>query len=74
MVVVVILGVLAAVAIPAFMKYLSNAKTTEARIQIEKITMGARAYYLDSFAGQSMNDIIPRQFLRPPLPRCIRYR
>jgi prepilin-type N-terminal cleavage/methylation domain-containing protein len=62
MVVVVIILVLAAVAIPSFMKYLTNAKTAEARIQIEKITMGARAYYLDSFASKSGGSIIERQF------------
>ena len=61
MVVVVIILVLAAVAIPSFMKYLSNAKTTEARIQIEKITMGARVYFLDSFAGKGLQ-VIKRQF------------
>jgi len=61
MVVVVIILVLAAVAIPSFMKYLKNAQTTEARIQIEKITMGARAYYLDNFASKGLG-VIPRQF------------
>ena len=52
--VVVIILVLAAIAIPAFMNYVSNAKTTEARIQIEKIALGARAYYADSFAGKGL--------------------
>ncbi len=63
MVVVVIIGVLAAVAIPSFMKYISNAKTTEARIQIEKITMGARVYFLDNFAGKGLQ-VIEKQFPR----------
>ena len=63
MVVVVIIGVLAAVAIPSFMKYISNAKTTEARIQIEKITMGARVYFLDNFAGRGLQ-VIEKQFPR----------
>ncbi len=75
MVVVVIIGVLAAVAIPSFMKYLSNARTTEARIQIEKITIGARAYYLDGFAGKGLQ-VIKSQFpnsvsMTPAVSCCV---
>jgi type II secretory pathway pseudopilin PulG len=47
MIVVAIVGVLSAVAIPAFMKYLAKSKTAEAREMVKKIYDGARAYWLD---------------------------
>ena len=46
MIVVAILGTLAAVAIPAFMRYMRKSKTTEAMQGIKKIYDGARTYYL----------------------------
>ncbi len=45
MIVVAIIGILAAVAIPAFMRYMNKAKSTEAEQLIKKIQDGARAYY-----------------------------
>jgi len=45
MIVVAIIGILAAVAIPAFMRYMNKAKSTEAEQFIKKIHDGARAYY-----------------------------
>ena len=47
MIVVAIIGILAAVAIPAFMKYIKKSKTAEAREFVKKIYDGARAYYMD---------------------------
>jgi type IV pilus assembly protein PilA len=47
MIVVAIIGILAAVAIPAFMKYIKKSKTTEAREHVKKIYDGARAYWMD---------------------------
>jgi len=47
MIVVAIIGILAAVAIPAFMKYIKKAKTSEARTQVQKIYAGARVYWMD---------------------------
>ena len=47
MIVVAIIGILAAVAIPAFMKYIKKSKTSEAREFVKKIYDGARAYYMD---------------------------
>lgn len=44
MVVVAIIGILAAVAIPAFMKNVKKSKTAEATINVKKITEGAVAY------------------------------
>ena len=48
MIVVAIIGILAAVAIPAFMKYIKKSKTTEAGEHVKKIADGARAYFLES--------------------------
>lgn len=45
MIVVAILGILAAVAIPAFINYMKRAKTSEATINIDRIYEGAVAYY-----------------------------
>ena len=47
MIVVAIIGILAATAIPAFMKYIKKSKTTEARTFVKKIYDGARTYYMD---------------------------
>ena len=63
MIVVAIIGVLAAVAIPAFMKYIKKAKTTEAREHVKMIYDGARAYYMDqNFRGFLRSKLTPRQF------------
>ena len=47
MIVVAIIGILAAVAIPAFMKYIKRSKTTEATTHVQKIYLGARTYWMD---------------------------
>jgi len=47
MIVVAIIGILAAVAIPAFMKYIKKSKTTEATTHVQKIYLGARTYWMD---------------------------
>ena len=47
MIVVAIIGILAATAIPAFMKYIKKSKTAEARTFVKKIYDGARAYWMD---------------------------
>src|SRR6476661_3353608 len=47
MIVVAIIGILAAVAIPAFMKYIKKSKTAEAREFVKKIYDGARSYWMD---------------------------
>lgn len=62
MVVVAIIGVLSAIAIPAFMKYIYKARSSEARQHLEKISAGARVYFLDErYAGGSIVPL-PRQF------------
>ena len=45
MIVVAILGILAAVAIPAFINYMKRAKTSEATINIDRMYEGQVAYY-----------------------------
>jgi len=57
MIVVAIIGLLAAVAVPAFTKYIRKAKTAEAIEHLEKIGTGARAYYLDERAGAGIAPI-----------------
>ena len=70
MIVVAIIGILAAVAIPAFIKYVARSKTTEATENVSKMADGAETYYNRTWhnaAGQ----VLPRQFpdeaaLQPP--------
>ena len=62
MIVVAIIGILAAVAIPAFMKYIKKSKTTEARQFVKKIYDGARAYYMDRGVARGGITPIAAQF------------
>ena len=57
MIVVAIIGVLAAVAIPAFMKYIRKSKTTEAVENVKKIYEGARSYYMEE--SNSRGSVVP---------------
>ncbi|ACY16653.1 type IV pilin protein [Haliangium ochraceum] len=45
MIVVAIIGILAAVAIPAFMRYMNKAKSSEAEQMVKKVHDGAISYY-----------------------------
>jgi type IV pilus assembly protein PilA len=45
MIVVAILGILAAVAIPAFMTYIKRSRTSEANVNVEKMFTAAATYY-----------------------------
>ena len=45
MIVVAILGILAAVAIPAFINYMKRAKTSEATVNVDRIYEGGVAYF-----------------------------
>ncbi len=63
MIVVAIIGILAAVAIPAFMKYIKKSKTTEARQFVKKISDGARSYFMDQTNAKGISATpIPKQF------------
>ena len=61
MIVVAIIGILAAVAIPAFIKYIRRAKTVEASNNISKLYQSSVAYF-DSDHADINNVIVPRQF------------
>ena len=45
MIVVAIIGILAAVAVPGFMKYIKDSKTSEAKVNIKAIAEGASSFY-----------------------------
>ena len=69
MIVVAIIGILAAVAIPAFMKYIKKSKTSEARQFVKKIYEGAREYYMDRKGKRGAISPIPAQFPKPATAR-----
>jgi type II secretory pathway pseudopilin PulG len=50
MIVVAIIGILAAVAIPAFMDYMKRSKKTEAALQLNKIGKNAKRVYSETSA------------------------
>ena len=52
MIVVAILGILAAIAIPALTKYMRRSKTAEARVQIAKLFDGASAFFNEEHVGR----------------------
>ena len=62
MVVVGIVSLLAAVAIPTFSKYIRKAKSTEARTSLKQIIDGATAYYYDEQTATKSIGSIPRKF------------
>ena len=51
MIVVAIIGILAAVAIPGFMQYIKNSKTSEAKTNINAIGKGALSYFESEHVG-----------------------
>lgn len=61
MIVVAIIGILAVVAVPAFMKYIRRSKTVEASNNIKKMYDSSVAYYEAEHANQAQQ-ILPRQF------------
>ena len=61
MIVVAIIGILAAVAIPAFVKYIRRSKTTEASMNIRKLYDSTVAYHQAEHADPTGN-ILARQF------------
>ncbi len=61
MIVVAIVGMLAAIAIPGFRRYVARSKTAEAANQIQKLCAGATAYfYLERLNNSGIP--LPRQF------------
>ena len=45
MIVVAIIGILAVVAIPGYMTYIKNSKTSEAKTDLSALAQGATAYF-----------------------------
>ena len=67
MVVVAIIGILAAVAIPAFMKNARKAKTAEATTNVKKIYDGARAAYLEESRASDVCELLLAGYLPDPV-------
>ncbi len=61
MIVVAIIGILAAVAIPAFMKYIRRSKTVEATMNLRKLFDSSVSYYEAEHANAT-GSILSRQF------------
>lgn len=61
MIVVAIVGILSAVAIPSFIKYIRKSKTVEAHEALDKIKVGARSYWITE-QWSSGGTILPKQF------------
>jgi len=61
MIVVAIIGILAAVAIPAFSRYIKKTRTTEAHASLNKLWAGSVAYY-EADHMNSVQQILAKQF------------
>ncbi len=61
MIVVAIIGILAAVAIPAFMKYIRRSKTVEATMNVRKLFDSSVAYF-EAEHSTSAGTILAKQF------------
>ena len=61
MIVVAIIGILAAVAIPAFMKYIRRSKTTEATMNIRKVFDSSVSYF-EAEHAQRDGTVVAKQF------------
>src|ERR1700704_3610745 len=61
MIVVAIIGILAAVAIPAFIKYIRRSKTTEAAMNVRKLFDSA-VTYRHSEKADAVGNIVAKQF------------
>lgn len=73
MIVVAIIGILAAVAIPAFVKYLRKSKTVEATEGLDKVKSGAKSYFQAdhySSTGTLLNKQFPSNESVTPQANC----
>jgi type IV pilus assembly protein PilA len=72
MIVVAIIGILAAVAIPAFMDYMKRAKTTEAPLMLNKLgkTLKRMSQEIGSFSPTSSGAPLPAGPATPPGANC----
>lgn len=62
MIVVAIIGILAAVAIPAFIKYIRKSKTVEATEGLDKVKAGAKQYFQADHYRTDNGQIVPKEF------------
>ena len=58
MIVVAIMGLLAAIAIPAFTKYIRRSKTSEAVMNLRKLFDGSVAYYNRDFSDRAGKTVV----------------
>jgi len=65
MIAVAIIGILAAVAIPAFMKNARKAKTAEARNNTRRLAVQAIAYFNEDFHPRTSGGVVEHQFPEP---------
>lgn len=65
MIVVAIIGILAAVAIPAFLQYIRNSKTAEAKESLKNIGEGAMTYYQEERTDPT-NSLLVHTRVYPP--------
>lgn len=73
MIVVAIVGILAAVAIPAFVRYIRRAKTTEVHENIDKIGTGAKTYFQTEHVDTNGNPLakqFPASVAATPTTHC----
>ena len=62
MIVVAIIGILAAVAIPGFMSYIKNSKTSEAKTNLNAIGKGALSYFESEHVGGDGMSAFSKQY------------
>ncbi len=60
MIVVAIIGILASIAIPAFIKYVRRAKTTEALMNLRKLFDGSVSYYEQDHSDRLGKTVVSR--------------
>ena len=76
MIVVAIIGVLASIAIPAFVRYVRKSKAVEANESLQKIMIGAKSYYMAEQWGATGNYLpmaFPTNITKTPAkPTCDR--
>jgi len=68
MIVVAIIGILAAVAIPAFMDYMKRSKKTEASLQLNKIGKNSKRAYMEN--SQYVSGTAPATPAKPATGGC----